>query len=97
MSDQLITAIVTVLTAIIGVAIIAVLISKQAATTSVINAGASGFSSILKTALSPVTGSSSSIGNILTGSLAPGGTSYYGPSTGTSLSPDDPYYGLGVA
>ena len=58
MSDQLISSVVTVLTAIIGVAIIAVLVSKNANTTGVISAGASGFSQALGTALSPVTGGS---------------------------------------
>lgn len=56
MSDQLITSVVTILTAIIGVAIIAVLVSKNANTTAVIGAGASGFSTALGTALAPVTG-----------------------------------------
>lgn len=58
MSEQLITSVVTVLTAIIGVAIIAVLVSKNANTVGVIGAGASGFSQSLATALSPVTGGS---------------------------------------
>jgi hypothetical protein len=58
MSDQLVTSVVTVLTAIIGVAIIATLVSKNANTTQVIQAGAQGFSQSLATALSPVTGSS---------------------------------------
>ena len=58
MSDQLISSVVTVLTAIIGVAIIAVLVSKNANTTGVISAGGSAFSSALGTALSPVTGGS---------------------------------------
>ena len=56
MSEQLITSVVTVLTAIIGVAIIAVLVSKNANTSGVISAGGSAFSSALGTALSPVTG-----------------------------------------
>jgi len=68
MSEQLITSIVTVLTAIIGVAIIAVLVSKNANTTGVISSGGSAFSSILGTALSPVTGGGF-------GSLTGGGTS----------------------
>lgn len=58
MSDQLISSVVTVLTAIIGVAIIAVLVSKNANTTGVIAAGGSAFSQSLGTALSPVTGGS---------------------------------------
>lgn len=56
MGDSLITAVVTVLMAIVGVAIIAVLVSKNANTTGVIQAGSQGFSGALGTALSPVTG-----------------------------------------
>lgn len=56
MSEQLVTSVVTVLTAIIGVAIIAVLVSKNANTSGVISAGGSAFSSALGTALSPVVG-----------------------------------------
>lgn len=74
MTDQLISSVVAVLTAIIGVAIIAVLVSKNANTTGVIQAGGSAFSSALGTALSPVTGGSTF------GSFAGGGTSY-----GTSM------------
>jgi len=55
MSEQLISSVVTVLTAIIGVAIIAVLVSKNANTTGVITAGGSAFSQALGTAISPVT------------------------------------------
>jgi hypothetical protein len=62
MGDSLITAVVTVLMAIVGVAIIAVLVSKNANTTGVISAGASGFSQSLGTALSPVTGGGSFTG-----------------------------------
>jgi uncharacterized membrane protein YbjE (DUF340 family) len=58
MSEQLITSVVTVLTAIIGVAIIATLVSKNANTSQVIQAGSQGFSTALGTALSPVTGGS---------------------------------------
>jgi hypothetical protein len=57
MTDQLITSVVTVLTAIVGVAIIAVLVSKNANTAGVISAGGSAFGSALGVALSPVTGS----------------------------------------
>lgn len=59
MSDQLLTSVTTVLLAIVGVAIIATLVSKNANTAGVIQAGASGFSQSLGTALSPVTGSGS--------------------------------------
>jgi hypothetical protein len=57
MSDQLITSVVTVLTGIIGVAIIATLVSKNANTSNVIQSGGQAFSQSLSTALSPVTGS----------------------------------------
>lgn len=62
MGNQLVNSVVTVAVAIIGVAIIAVLVSKNANTTGVINSASSGFSQSLATALSPVTGSSSSLG-----------------------------------
>jgi membrane DNA delivery protein len=71
MSDQLITSVVTVLMAIVGVAIIAVLVSRNANTTGVIQAGASGFSQSLGTALSPVTGGGGF------GSFNPGGGASY--------------------
>lgn len=56
MGDSLITSVVTVLTAIVGVAIIATLVSKNANTAGVLTAGGSAFSNALGTALSPVTG-----------------------------------------
>ena len=71
MGDSLITAVVTVLMAIVGVAIIAVLVSKNANTTGVITAGSQGFSGALGTALSPVTGSGGGFG-----SFTGGGASY---------------------
>lgn len=56
MSDSLITSVVTVLMAIVAVAIVAVLVSKSATTGSVISAGSGGFSQDLSTALGPITG-----------------------------------------
>jgi uncharacterized membrane protein YbjE (DUF340 family) len=67
MSEQLITSVVTILTAIVGVAIIAVLVSKNANTAGVIGAGAGGFSQSLATALSPVTGAQSGFGSFTGG------------------------------
>lgn len=78
MSEQLINSVVTVLTAIIGVAIIAVLVSRQANTTGVISAGASGFAQDLGTALSPVTGGQGGFGGISSlGSSMTGGAGGY--------------------
>lgn len=54
--NQLTGAVVTVLTAIIGVAIIAVLVSKNANTSQVATSFAQGFAGDLSTALAPVTG-----------------------------------------
>jgi hypothetical protein len=56
MSETLVTSIVTVLTAIIGVAILAVLVSKQSQTSTVIKAASGGFAQDLAAALSPVSG-----------------------------------------
>ena len=56
MGDNLITSVVSVALAIVGVAIIAVLVSKNANTAGVITASGSSFSQALGTALSPVTG-----------------------------------------
>ena len=58
MGDQLITSIVTVATAIVGLAIIAVLVSNKASTANVIQAGGSAFSSALTAATNPFSGSS---------------------------------------
>lgn len=55
-TDQLLSSIVTVMLAIVGVAIIAVLVSRNAQTAQVIGAGGNAFSGMLGTALSPVSG-----------------------------------------
>lgn len=57
MTDHLVASVVTVLTAIVGVAIIAVLVSKNAQTGTVISSAASGFAQDLAAAVSPITGS----------------------------------------
>lgn len=56
MTDQLFSSIVTIATAIVGVAILAVLVSKQANTAQVIQAATGGFAQDLSAAVSPVTG-----------------------------------------
>ena len=56
MGERMIEAIVTICTAIVGLAIIAVLVSKKANTASVIQATASGFNNALGVAEAPVTG-----------------------------------------
>lgn len=58
MGDQLIASVVTVASAIVGLAIIAVLVSKNANTTGVISAGGGAFSQALNAAVSPVSGTS---------------------------------------
>lgn len=58
MGDQVISGVVTVATAIIGVAIIAVLVGSNAKTSTVIQSAGQAFSSALGVAESPVTGGS---------------------------------------
>jgi hypothetical protein len=54
--ENIVSSIVTVLLAIIGVAIIAVLVSGRSQTAQVVTSGGSAFSGILNAALTPVTG-----------------------------------------
>lgn len=54
--DKLTEAVVTVFTAIIGVAILSVLVSPKAKTSQVIQSIASGFGNSLAVATAPVTG-----------------------------------------
>lgn len=56
MSDSLVTALVAVLTGLIGLAAIAVLVSPNAKTGSVLTSGGNAFSTTLRAAVSPVTG-----------------------------------------
>lgn len=58
MSEKAITSVVAVAMAIIGVAIIAILVSNQSNTGSVLGAGGKSFGGALACALSPVTGGS---------------------------------------
>ena len=56
--NKLITSIVSVLLAVIGLAIVAVLVSRNAQTGSVLGAGGGAFAQIICKALSPITGNS---------------------------------------
>lgn len=56
------SGIVTILVAIIGVATLAVLVSRQANTAGVIKAGAGGFAEMLRAATSPIGGGYSTVG-----------------------------------
>ena len=58
MSDQLITAIVSIVLAIIGLAALATVLSGKAQTSQVIGAASQGLSTDIGAAVSPVTGSS---------------------------------------
>lgn len=59
--------IITVLLAIVGIAIVAVLVSQKAQTGQVIGAAASGFAADLEAAVSPITGSNALGGMTMTG------------------------------
>jgi PRD1 phage membrane DNA delivery len=70
--NNLINQIFTVLTAIVGVAIIAVLVSQKAQTGTVISAGGNAFAQGLEAAVSPITGNSPAItGGSTFGGAAP--------------------------
>ena len=56
MGEQLVSSVVTVSVAIVGLAIIATLVSKNANTANIVSAGGSSFSQALTAAVSPVTG-----------------------------------------
>lgn len=56
MTDNIISSVVTVATAIIGLAILAVLVSKNANTANVIGAAGRALSSNIGAAVSPITG-----------------------------------------
>jgi hypothetical protein len=56
MIDRLMTDIVAVATAIVGVALIAVIVSQKAQTSNVISAAGTAFATDLKAAVSPVMG-----------------------------------------
>jgi len=58
--NQLVNGVIVILTAIIGVAILSVIVSKSSNTTGVLSAGSSAFDNALSTAMSPITGSSMS-------------------------------------
>jgi PRD1 phage membrane DNA delivery len=62
MSDSLIHAVVTIATAIVGIAIIAVLVSNKAQTGTVITSAGSAFASDIAAAVSPVTGGTFNLG-----------------------------------
>lgn len=78
MSDKTITALVTILLAIVGVAVIAVLVSKGAQTGNVFTSAGQAISNMLCVALSPVTGGSCGGGGLtpnVTSSISFGGIS----------------------
>lgn len=56
MGDKLIESVTTIGVAIIGIAIIAVLVSRQANTSGVISAAGSAFGADISAAVSPITG-----------------------------------------
>ncbi len=59
--DNLTSGVVTIATAIVGVAILAVLVSRNANTSGVIKAASGGFAEALRAATGPVTGGNSGL------------------------------------
>ena len=64
MGKEAIEGLITVATAIVGVAIIATLVSKNAQTASVLSAGGSALSTAISAATGPVTQASNGLGSI---------------------------------
>lgn len=62
MGDKLIESLTTVAVAIVGIAIIAVLVSKSANTSGVIQSAGSALSTDISAAVSPVTGGTFNLG-----------------------------------
>jgi PRD1 phage membrane DNA delivery len=61
MGDHFVQGLVTVASAIVGVAIIAVLVSQHANTSSVISSAGNAFANDLTAAVAPVSGASASV------------------------------------
>lgn len=76
MSDKLIAAGVSVLIGIIGVAILATLVSGSSDTSKVVTAGAGGFACVLRTALTGVNNcpQQTDVNSIITFGGTPGGS-----------------------
>jgi hypothetical protein len=71
--NDVVSGVITVATAIVGVAILAVLVSNRANTAGVIKAASSGFAQSIGAAVSPVTGSGGGGGGILSPTMFTGG------------------------
>jgi hypothetical protein len=84
--DKLTEAVVTILSLIVGVAILSVLVSPKAQTSQVIQATASGFGNSLAVAMSPVTGQQMNGGQGIITSY-PGSIEGARPCNGTTLAP----------
>lgn len=75
MNESLVNAVVSIAVAIVGVAVLAVIVSKNANTAGVISAASGGFAKDLGVALSPVKGDTSYGG--FGGSLGPNWSQTY--------------------
>lgn len=87
MPDKIGTAIIAIGTAIIGVAILAVLLSKNSQTSQVVSSVGSAFGNVLAVAISPISGAT--VTPNLAGSGSSGFGSFTNGSSGSSLSPSD--------
>lgn len=60
--DNVVNSIAAILTAVIGLAIVAVLVGQNSQTSSVVQSAGTGFSSIIQAATGPATGNTNGIG-----------------------------------
>lgn len=72
--NEMWSGVITVATAIVGIAILAVLVSKQADTANVVSSAARGFAADIEAAVSPVTGGANALGGM---TLSGGASSIY--------------------
>jgi hypothetical protein len=64
MNSKAVSGIIAILTGVIGISILAVLVSKQSQTPQVLQAAAQGFGSILNAATGPVSGGLGGLNNL---------------------------------
>lgn len=76
MSDQLLNSVVTVATAVVGLAILAVLVSRNAQTPAVLGSAGQAFGGVLSAAEAPVTGGNSF--GLMTSGFTGGAGNYIG-------------------
>lgn len=69
MGEKAISALIGIVTGVVGITILAVIVSNQSNTSGVLTAAGNAFSGILKAAVAPVSGNSGGLGSSIGGGL----------------------------